>query len=344
MLADVARVAGVSTATVSLALQEHSRISAKTRERVSQAAKQTGYCYNRFAAKLRTGRSKSVGLMITDIANPFFAALAAGAENELDERGYMTFVVNSNDDWGRQRRQLTTLREHGVDGLLLSPADGADLSTVNELLGAGISIVQISRWLTGAPCDSVGPDNVAMAAQATRHLIALGHRRIGFIGGSEGPSARVERLKGYSEALAEAGIGLDPLLTPLATPTRANGALLLRQVTATPDPATAVLCYHDVVALGALQAAKEDGLGVGSSFAIVGFDDIAEASLSNPPLTTVKIDAESIGRVAARRLLARIEGDMGPPQRVIIPAHLLVRASCGASQKNPVPPFRQEDL
>lgn len=328
-LSDVARAAGVSTATVSLALQEGSRISAETRERVRQAVEQTGYRYNRFAAKLRTGQSKTIGLIITDIANPYFAALAAGVETVLDKHGYMTFLVNSNDDGSRQSRQLTTLMEHGVDGMLLSPADGTNLEAVEEVLTAGLPVVQVSRWLASLPCDIVAPDNVVVAAAMTRHLLALGHKRIAFLGGTEGRSARIERLAGYSEAMTAAGLPVDPALTPIAAPTRANGALLLREVMALDEPPTAVICYHDLMALGALQAAKEMGLTVGSDLAIVGFDDITEAALSRPSLTTVHIDAESIGRAAATRLLARLQGDKGPPEHVMIPAHLVVRESCG---------------
>ncbi|SDO07450.1 LacI family DNA-binding transcriptional regulator [Ensifer sp. YR511] len=333
-LSDVARVAGVSTATVSLALQEGSRISAATREKVRRAMEQTGYRYNRFAAKLRTGQSKTIGLMITDIANPYFAALAAGVETVLYRSGYMTFLVNSNDDGIRQSMQIERLLEHGVDGLLLSPADGTNLEELNQILGAGTPIVQISRWLSGLSCDAVGPDNQTLAAEMTRHLLNLGHRRIAFLGGTEGRSARVERLAGYAQAMEEAELQVEETLTPMAAPTRANGALLLIEMMALESPPTAVICYHDLMALGALQAAKDMGLAVGSKFAVVGFDDITEAELSRPSLTTVHIDAENIGRAAATRLLARLEGDESPPSRIMVPARLVVRDSCGGYLRN----------
>lgn len=328
-LTDVARAACVSTATVSLALQEGSRISAETRERVRQVMERTGYRYNRSAAKLRTGQSNTIGLLITDISNPYFATLAAGVESVLDKHGYMTFLVNSGDDGSRQSRQISALMEHGVDGVLLSPADGTDVEVVRELYEDGKPVVQVSRWVADLPCDIVGPDNVAIAAEVTRHLLALGHRRIGFLGGTEGRSARIERLAGYSHAMASAGLAVDPALTPMAVPTRVNGALLLHQVMKLGNPPTAVICYHDLMALGALQAARELGLAVGVDFAVVGFDDVTEASFSVPALTTVHIDPESVGRVAATRLLARLGGDAGEPQRVMIPAHLVVRESCG---------------
>lgn len=131
-LAEVAKAAGVSTATVSLSLQEGSRISAETRERVFEAMKVVGYRYNRVAAKLRTGLSETIGLIITDITNPYFAALAAGVEMELDRLGYMMFLVNFNDQCERQERQLGALMEHGVDGILLSPANGTEVSMSRE--------------------------------------------------------------------------------------------------------------------------------------------------------------------------------------------------------------------
>lgn len=313
-------------------MQEGSRISAETREKVRQAVLDTGYRYNRFAAKLRTGQSKTIGLIITDIANPYFAALAAGVETELDRFGYMTFLVNSADDWERQLRQLSSLREHGVDGVLLSPALGTAADAVNEAIHNGVPVVQVSRWIAGVDSDVVAPDNVNGAAEATRRLLALGHRRIAFIGGAEALSARVERVSGYAQALLEAGIALDPALTPTATPTRANGAALLGLVMKAERPPTAVLCYHDLVALGALEAAVDLGLKVGRDIAIVGFDDITEAALAQPSLSTVHIDAGSIGRAAANRLLARMQGDDAPPQRIIIPAHLVIRDSCGGGR------------
>lgn len=330
VLTDVARVAGVSTATVSLALQKNPRISLPTREKVVRAVEQTGYRYNRVAAKLRTGQSKTIGLMITDITNPYFASMAAGVETELDRYGYMTFLVNSGDDHARQLRQLESLREHGVDGILLSPADGTGVSTVSDLLQNGIPVVQVSRWIAHEKCDVVAPDNVDIAAQATRHLLALGHRKIAFLGGMENLSARVERINGYRHALAEAGITPEPELMPTAAPTRANGASLLRTMISRSDPPTAALCYHDLMAFGAMEAARDTGLEVGRDFAIIGFDNVAEAALSGPPLTTAHIDAEEIGRTAASRLLARISGDDGSPERIIIPAHLVIRRSCGA--------------
>ncbi len=331
-LIDVARAAGVSTATVSLAMQEGSRISAETRERVRQAMEKTGYRYNRFAAKLRTGQSMAIGLMITDITNPFFAALAGGVETVLDKHGYMTYLVNSADDRTRQSRQMSTLLEHGVDGILLSPADGTDAQAIKEILAGGLPIVQVSRWLADLPCDIVGPDNMMMAAEATRYLIDLGHRRIAFLGGTPGQSARIERLAGYSQAIEGGGLVVDPVLTPMAAPSRANGALLLREVMALDNPPTAAVCYHDLMALGALQAARELGLAVGENFALIGFDDITEAALARPALTTVHVDAESIGRAAALCLLARLQGYDGAPRHTKIPARLVVRESCGGAR------------
>lgn len=328
-LADVARCAGVSISTASLALQEGSRISDETRRRVMQAVEEVGYRYNRNAAKLRTGQSKTVGLLITDIANPFFAALAAGVETELDQFGYMTFLVNSNDDRNRQFRQLSSLREHGVDGILLSPADG---TIAEEVLAGAIPVVQVSRFVAENICDVVAPDNIVSAEAATRHLIGLGHRRIAFLGGTESRSARIERIAGYARALAEARIAIDAELMPMAAPNRANGAALLSKVMSLQSPPTAVLCYHDLMALGALDSASQLGLVVGRDLAVIGFDDITEAALCSPPLTTIHIDAAAIGRAAARRLLARMQGDKGPPQRITIPTHLVVRQSCGSKR------------
>lgn len=329
-LSDVARHAGVSTATASLALRDNPRIPAVTRERVRNAAIAVGYRYNRQAASLRTQCSMTVGLMITDVANPYFAALAGGVEAELERHGYLTFLLNSGDDKARQEKQIASLLEHGVDGILLSPADNTTPAEVEAIALSGVPVVQVSRSVSGAGCDIVGPDNREAAREAVRHLVALGHRRIAFIGGGQGSSARRERLAGYRQGLSEAGLAADPRLEPLAAPTRANGAALARQLLEGTEPPSAALCYHDLMALGALEGAAAAGRTVGEDFAVIGFDDIVEAASSKPPLTTVHIDAAAIGREAARQLVARIGGDESPPRHLVIPAHLVVRASCGA--------------
>lgn len=242
----------------------------------------------------------------------------------------MTFLANSGDNSERQERQLNSLLEHGVDGVLLSPAEGTARAMIEDATRSGVPVVQVSRSVARSFCDTVGLDNASAAARAVRHLLDLGHRRIAFIGGTSGSSARAERLEGYSQALTSAGIAIDPALAPLAAPTRANGALLARQLLGEPTPPTAVLCYHDLMALGAMEGARAAGLRVGEDFAVVGFDDILEASLSRPPLTTLHIDAEEIGREAARCLVLRLNGDKSPPRRIIVPAHLVIRASCGS--------------
>ncbi|MBA5776024.1 LacI family DNA-binding transcriptional regulator [Stappia sp. F7233] len=330
-LSDVARKAGVSTATVSLALRDSPRIPAKTREKVRSAAIAVGYRYNRQAASLRTQCSMTVGLLITDVANPYFAALAGGAEAELERRGYLTFLLNSGDSTERQDKQITSLLEHGVDGILLSPAGNTTAGLVETITSSGVPVVQVSRTVAGLDCDAVGPDNREAAREAVRHLVSLGHRRIAFIGGEQGSSARRERLCGYRQGLNENGLAFHPRLEPLAAPTRENGAALARQLLEAPEPPTAALCYHDMMALGALEGAVAAGRTVGEDFAVVGFDDIVAAALSHPALTTVHIDAETIGREAARQLIARMAGDRSPPRRLVIPAHLVVRASCGAA-------------
>jgi LacI family transcriptional regulator len=327
---DIARAAGVSKSTVSLVLKNSPQVKPETRDRVERAFAQLGYVYNRSAANLRMARSSFVGMVISDLMNPFFAELAVGIEDALYNLGFIPILANTNEDRERQAKVLQSMREHGVAGIIMSPAGGTDAWALAELLPRSIPTVLTMRRIEGSPVPYVGPDNRTGVRQAAEHLIGLGQRQIGFIGGYSTMTTQRERLSGYRDALQAAGLPFDEALVFESMPTRAGGFEAITAALASPARPTAVICFNDVVAMGATRALALRGIRVGIDFAVVGFDDIAEAEHNAPPLTTVSADTRWMGARAARSLLGLIGGADPASMSFMGETHLVVRESCGA--------------
>lgn len=328
-LSDVARRASVSRATASLVLRDSPLVAAETRRRVEDAMRQLDYVAHRGAAGLRTRRSGSVGLIVTDVSNPFFAELTTGVEERLDDAGRVVLLGSSGDAPAKQERLLGTMREYNADGLLLCPAEGAEDGTVRLLRRRRPPVVLLVRYLPAVEADYVGVDNVTGAELGTEHLIAHGHRRIAFIGGPAHSSARRDRLQGYADTLRRHGLPVAEVLTPVSAPTRDGGLAAIRALLAFDESPTAALCYNDVVAFGVMLGVQAAGQVVGRDLAVVGCDDIAEAALWSPPLTTLSISPRAIGAGAADLLLERIDRPDEAPRQIILTPALRVRASCG---------------
>ncbi len=328
-LADVAEDAGVSRSTASLVLRNSPLVSDRTRDHVRSSMQKLGYVYNRAAASLRAQRSHTVGLAVTDITNPFFAELAVGIEAHLDEARYTVLLTNTAERLDKQDRLLATMQGYQIDGLLLCPARGTTLSTVDHLRKANLPFVLITRYLPGSDVDYVGADNIAGATMAIEHLLMLGHRRIAFLGGPADSSARQDRLTGYQRALATHGVPVDSTLSVTSPVTREGGRDAMRALLARPSPPTAVLCYNDVVAFGAMLALDAAGQTPGEDVSIVGFDNIADSALWHPALTTVSIPPRRIGEEAVRLLLNRIAHPDDAPQQIALSPELIVRDSTG---------------
>ena len=328
-LLDVARHAGVSRATASLVLRHSPLVAADTRERVRSSMRQLGYVYHRAAASLRTQRTHSVGLVIPDLANPFFAELTVGIEATLDQANYVVMLANTAESPAKQDRLLATLYENNADGVLFCPAVGTPPAAVDALIRRRLPVVLLVRYLPAIDLEYVGTDNVLGAEMATEHLIEHGHRRLAFIGGSPTSSARCDRVQGFHNALARHGLPAHEALMPNSPPTRRGGYEAIRSLPMGEDAPTAALCYNDVVAFGVLLGLQHDGYHPGRDFAVIGFDDISEASLWYPALTTVAVSPRRIGEAAAHLLLTRIGHAGGPPRQVILSPTLVVRASCG---------------
>jgi LacI family transcriptional regulator len=329
-LNDVARGCGVSRATVSLVLRGSPLVHADTRVRVEAEMRRIGYVYNRAAANLRARSSSSVALVINDLSNPFFAEFAAGVDEALAAAGCVMLLGSSGESVERQQAVLASLLEHAPAGIILSPAEGSDGTAVAHTIGKHMPVLVFNREL-GGDWDFLAMDNVRGATLATEHLIALGHRRIAFFGGHRGSSSCQQRHEGYIAALRAADIEPEPRWRIDTAPTRLEAARQCGALFASDPCPTAAVCYNDAVALGLQLGLMARGLRPGSDFAVVGFDDIPEASVSVPPLTTIATEPRARGRQAAECILARVRNAQLPRARRTAPVHLVVRESSGPS-------------
>lgn len=330
----VADDAGVSRSTVSLVLRNSPLVADETRARVQASIKRLGYVYNRGAASLRSQQSNTIGLVVTDITNPFFAELTVGVEEGLEESQYSALLGNTSDTLRKQNLLLERMLEHRPDGILLCPTDGTSLAQVRRLQRQS-ALVLFVRYLPELEIDYVGADNMRGAEEATAHLLAHGHRRIAFVGGPLHSSARRDRLQGFRNQMQQAGVAVDETLLTVGSVTREGGRQAILELLAQPDPPTAALCYNDVVAFGVMLGLQAAGRVPGKDFGVIGFDDIAEAQLWQPALTTVALEPRRLGQLAARHLLERIAEPDAPPRQVVLPCRLMVRESCGGSLSSP---------
>jgi LacI family transcriptional regulator len=325
-ISDVARRARVSKTTVSHVVSGKRPVADATRQRVERAIAQLGYRPDTVARSLRTKRSHMVALVIPDITNPFYPILARGLEDGMDGSGYRAFICNTD---GRHQRELEFLAEvsdRRVDGIIIDSFT-VTLDQLETVTGGRVPVVWIGG--TGAlhpGVDVVRPDDAAGAFEATRHLVERGHRLIAMIDGpaGTGPSRRA----GYRKALRDAGIPARRDLTIRSDWSRDGGAKALRGLLESEPVPTSVFCANDLMAMGVLDAASELGIRVPDDLAIVGFDDIEPASMTQPPLSTVVNPAFETGRVAGTLLLQRISATGRTPARVVtLPSALVVRGS-----------------
>ena len=327
-LKDIAKHAGVSPATVSLVLRKSPLVAPQTRERVQSSIESLGYIYDRAAANMRTRATQTIGLVVCEITNPFYAELTAGIDDVLDRAGWVAFLANTAESPERQDRFIARMREHRVDGLLLAPAAGTDPAIIDKLRRMGLPVVQMLRRLGQRNADNVSADFRLGMTLAAEHLIRLGHRRIAFVGAGRRVSPLRDRATAYRETLARYGLSVGPIIHCL--PTREEGVRAIGElIRGKPSDPTAILCYNDLCAFGALLGLADRGIVAGRDCAVIGFDDIAEAALYRPALTTIAIDARRIGEESANLLLRRIKDPKGAAESIVLPPKLVVRSSCG---------------
>ncbi|MFB4282736.1 substrate-binding domain-containing protein [Nonomuraea sp. MTCD27] len=323
----VADLAGVSATTVSHTLNGRRPVAEETRRRVLQAIEELGYRPNVLARGLRTSRSQTIGLIIPDITNPFYPALARGLQDVLGPAGYDQIISNTDGVRRVERAAIEQMIARQVDGLAFAVfhTHAEDLLPVIE---AGIPVVRLGGRLVQRGVDLVHSDDEGGAAEATRHLLGRGYRRIAFVCGpaAEGPAA--ERVAGYRAALADAGVPADRALVTHTEFSRAGGAEGVARLLELPEPPDAVLCANDVMAIGALDVAAQRGLRVPGDLAVMGFDDIEAAGMVSPGLTTMANPAREIGQATAVRLLERLRGAIDEPStELVVPARLVRRQS-----------------
>lgn len=330
---DIANAAGVSKSTVSLVLQGSSLVNEGTRAKVNAAIRELGYVYNRSAANLRQANAKSkiVGMVVNDLTNSFFAELAVGIDSVMQSAGYVQFLANTGENIDRQREVIASMREHGISGLIISPARGTEAADFRALAQAGIPVVVAVRNVPGARVSSLTSDNHAGAAASVRHLAELGHRRIAFLGGFPDTAVFHERLAGYRDALSRAGLHFDEDLAVGAAPSRAGGVDAIERAMRLAEPPTAAVCFNDAVAFGVCDGLRSRRMEPGADFAVVGFDDVIEAKTAVPALTTVSVDPQGMGRRTAQLLLKQINSGTTEPETLISSVRLVVRESSGAS-------------
>ncbi|MCG5220806.1 substrate-binding domain-containing protein [Streptosporangium soli] len=323
----VAELARVSATTVSHTLNGRRPVAEETRRRVLDAIDRLGYRPNVLARGLRTSRSQTIGLVIPDITNPFYPALARGLQDVLGPAGYDQIISNTDGERPVEQDAIEQMIARQVDGLAFAVfhTHAEDLRPAIE---AGIPVVRLGGRLVQEGVDVVHSDDEGGSAEATGYLLARGYRRIGFVCGpaAEGPAA--ERVAGYRSALVRAGADAGRELVVHTHFSRAGGAEGAARLLGLSRPPDAVLCANDIMAIGALGLAKERGLRVPGDLAVMGFDDIEAAGLVSPGLTTMANPAREIGQACARRLLDRLRGAAaGPYSEEIIPARLVRRAS-----------------
>ncbi len=323
-LAMIAERLDLSTATVSLALRNSTLVAEETRKRVHALAEELGYIYNRSAASLRTARTNIVGLVVHDILNPYFAELVSAVETELGRHGQTVILFNHGDDPQRQRQFLETLLQYRADGMILCPAAGSKSADVQRIVDAGLPTVLIARELPDLHDVPIirGDDRTGIHF-AVAHLIAEGHRRIALVGGQQDSSSASERKAGYEDALREAGIAVDPALEFPAGASRRAGRDICGDVLAA-NP-TAIVCFNDLLALGMMMELKRRGIDPGQDISLTGYDDIDEASVWSPGLTTVWNGQQEVGRIAAQTLLDVVGGHPPQEMRVLVKPELRVR-------------------
>lgn len=322
---DVARAAGVSKSTVSLVLQNSAVVSPKTRDDVRKAMADLGYVYNRAAANLRSAQIGLVGLVINDLRNPFFTEFATAVQMAMSEAGYATVVANTDEDPALQARTVAAMVEHGVSGLIISPAYGDEAATFGPLERAGIPAMQVLRKVSPRTdlFPFAAPDYATGGRLAAGHLIASGARRIAFVGGIEGRAVTSERMAGYLAVMQEHG--LPPVVMP-GRPTRAFGRDCADRLIDT-GACDAAVCFNDLVALGVISGFAGRGRLVGRDFRLVGCDDIEEAAHSFPPLTTIQCGIARFGRDMAGTLMGWLCDGRKPPPETRSAVDLVIRGS-----------------
>jgi DNA-binding LacI/PurR family transcriptional regulator len=335
-LVDIAGIAGVAPMTVSRVINQSGYVSEEVRKRVQGAIEKLEYHPNALARSLKSRRTHVVGILISDIANPFSAVLAGSMEEVLLAQGYSAFVSTTGQSSARERASLGAFFDHRVEGVVVATVETmAGNEALERFAGRGMPIVVVGRELNHPAVDCVTANYFKGGSDVAGHLASLGHRRIGFIGASADNADRLRRFQGFVEGLRGHGIEMPDEL--IAGPgddfgpgfsTQGDGYAGMKKLLALPRPPSAVFARNDFTAMGALCAARDHGLRVPNDVAIIGFDNVPLAVFTSPSLTTIEQPAVEMGRQAALFLLDRTEAQLERPRReACFDCRLIVRES-----------------
>jgi LacI family transcriptional regulator len=325
---DVAARAGVSVATVSRVLNHNPRVKARLREQVLQAIADLDYRPSGIARNMRGQSVRVIGLIISDIQNPFFTTLVRAVEDVAHQNQYTVLLCNSDEDPQKEQLYVDVLSRERVAGVIIVPTDK---DCCSPLLNGRIPVVMVDRKVPGLDTDSVVLDNVAGAYQATAHLTGLGHRRIGLVSAPLRVSVGLERRQGYERALQERGLPVDETLICVGNFKESGGYEAAKELLGLDPRPTAIFAVNNLMTMGTLQAIYEQGLQIPRDISLVGFDDLPWFPLLVPPLTAVGQPTYQIGAEAARLLFHRLrEGAQDPVRAVVLQPELIVRGSTAA--------------
>jgi LacI family transcriptional regulator, galactose operon repressor len=329
---DVAAHAGVSAMTVSRVINESPRVSTETRRRVQASIAKLGYVPNRLARGLIQRKTGAFGVIVPDVANPFFTLVVRGVEQVAWRAGHHVILCDTQGDLERERGYLEDMVAFQVDGVLIAPVGDRSRPQLRVLTRNNVPFVLIDRSIAGFEGDLVQGDSVAGARRLVEHLIGLDHQRIGMITETTDVSTARDRLQGYRDALEAAGIEFDPELVAESSAIDPDVACeSTSRLLALPDPPSAIFAVNNIAVVGVVEAARQHGLDIPEDLALVCFDDIEHVSRLYPFLTVMAQPAETFGTIATQLLLDRLSGRVGQRRRIVVlPADFIVRESSGA--------------
>jgi len=325
---DVARLANVHPSTVSRVVNNDSRISKKTKNKVFMVINKLGYTPNAIARGLKTKRTNTIGMLIPDITNPFFADLARGVEDAANDSGFNVFLCNSDEKLEKERTYLEILKEKRVDGLIICTAHIKDKSIL-DLERIKFPYILVSRDIEGLDKNCIIVNDIAGGTMATEHLIKFGHRKIAHITGSLKVRSAINRLKGYKIALEKNHIEYKERLVEEGDFRISGGFHAMEKLLKLPELPTAIFAANDLLAMGAMQAIQKKKYHIPKDFCILGFDDIELASFVYPALTTIRQPMLEMGGLAVKILLRIIKEREYNQKKIILKPELVVRESCG---------------
>ncbi|MGM8932034.1 LacI family DNA-binding transcriptional regulator [Salinicola halophyticus] len=322
---EVARLAGVSVATVSRTLKTPDVVSPGTREKVLAAVEKTGYRPNLMAVQFRARRTRNLVVLVPKIANTFYARVISGIQLAAQSRGYGVLLCNTQGDEAMEAQYARLVSTRQADGVIQLRAH--DPFADDAAASASLPMVNACEVMDDAPCPTLKLDNRAAAREMIEHLIAMGHRRIAVIKGPRRSPLTRDRFDGYRDALEAAGINVDDSMLCPGDFSPQSGYAGARALVERANPPTAIFCESDEMAIGALQWLKRAGLRVPEDISVAGFDDIEFASYCDPPLTTIAQPAETFGEIAVEMLTALIEEQTLSSVHRVLPYRLVIRDS-----------------